>query len=135
MSRASLQVKVQPYKATVGKLLRLGTDCDHDKTAGTCRDILKREAALWTFLEYDGIQPTNNLAEQQIRPAVLWRKSSFGTQSLAGSRFVERLMTVVASLKLQKRNVLHYLVDACHAANSNTSPPSLIPIASPLNDR
>jgi len=135
ITRVSLQDKVQPYKATVAKLLRLGTDCDHSKTAGTCRDILKREDALWTFLEHDGVQPTNNFAEQQIRPAVLWRKSSFGTQSLAGSRFVERLMTVVSSLKLQKRNVLDYLVDACHADNANASPPSLIPVDSSLDDR
>lgn len=123
ITRADLQSKSKPLRTKVGQLLRLGTECSHDKTAGTCRDILKREEALWTFIEQEGVVPTNNFAEQQIRPAVLWRKSSFGTQSEQGSRFVERLMTVVASLKLQERNVLDYLVEACQASNSQTTPP------------
>jgi len=58
---------------------------------------------------------------------VLWRKRSFGTQSQAGSRFTERIMTVVATLKQQHRNVLDYLVEACEAANWGKSPPSLLP--------
>jgi transposase len=125
-----LQERMKPHRDTIGQLLRLGADCPHDKTAGTCRDILKREEALWTFIDHDDVVPTNNFAEQQIRPAVLWRNSSFGTQSTNGSRFVERLMSVVASLKLQKRNVLDYLIDACQAANSQTAPPSFIPVRS-----
>ncbi|HID64334.1 MAG TPA: hypothetical protein EYP49_16580 [Anaerolineae bacterium] len=100
---------MQTVRDQVGKLLRQGTACDHDKTAGTCRDILKREEALWTFVYVEGVEPTNNLAERQVRPGVLWRKSSFGTQSEAGSRFAERIMTVVATLKQQQRNVLDYL--------------------------
>jgi len=129
ITRPDFQRKSQPHRTKVGQLLRLGAESTHDKTAGTCRDILKREDALWTFIDQEGVVPTNNFAEQQIRPAVLWRKSSFGTQSELGSRFVERLMTVVASLKLQKRNVLDYLVEACQAANSQTPPPSLIPVS------
>ena len=131
ITRTEFQVKSKPHRDKVGQLLRLGTECTHGKTAGTCRDILKREDALWAFIDHEGVVPTNNFAEQQIRPGVLWRKSSFGTQSEHGSRFVERLMTVVASLKLQKRNVLDYLVEACQAANSHISPPSLIPVRSP----
>lgn len=130
ISRTALQEKIQPAQKQVAELLRLGADCDHPKTAGTCSDILKREEALWTFLDHDGVEPTNNFAERQIRPAVLWRKISFGTQSPSGSRFVERLMTVVSSLKLQKRNALDFLVDACHAANSATTPPSLVSFVS-----
>ena len=134
ITRADFQLKSQPHRTRVGQLLRLGTHCSHPKTAGTCRDILKREDALWTFIDQDDVLPTNNFAEQQIRPAVLWRNSSFGTQSLHGSRFVERLMTVVASLKLQKRNVLHYLVDACLSAHSHSLPPSFIPLSSSHDD-
>jgi len=130
LSRTELQQKVQPAKQRVAELLRLGLDSGHSKTAGTCSDILKREVALWTFLDHDGVQPTNNFAEQLIRPAVLWRKISFGTQSSSGSRFVECLMTVVSSLKLQKRNTLAFLVDACHAANAHSTPPSLLPLDS-----
>jgi transposase len=127
MPRLTFQEKMQPLQHNVGQLLRLGTACRHPKTAATCRDILKREAALWTFVRVAGVEPTNNLAERQIRPGVLWRKRSFGTQSQAGSRFAERIMTVVATLKQQHRNVLDYLTDACEAANWGQPVPSLLP--------
>ena len=116
-----------PNGLEVGELLRKGTTCSHPGTAGTCRDILKREEALWTFVDVPGVEPTNNLAERQIRPGVLWRKGSFGTQSAAGSRFVERIMTVVSTLKQQGRNVLDYLAEACEAANQGRPAPSLLP--------
>jgi transposase len=127
MSRTTFQTKMKPVQTKVGQLLRQGTACHHSKTAGTCRDILKREAALWTFVHIEGVEPTNNLAERQIRPGVLWRKGSFGTQSQTGSRFVERIMTVVATLKQQQRNVLDYLTEACDAANWGLPAPSLLP--------
>lgn len=127
MSRTTFQDKMKSVQTKVGKLLRQGTICNHSKTAGTCRDILKREAALWTFVHIEGVEPTNNLAERQIRPGVLWRKGSFGTQSEAGSRFAERIMTVVATLKQQHRNALDYLTEACDAANWGRQAPSLLP--------
>lgn len=127
MPRSIFQEKMQPVQSKVGELLRLGTTCPHSKTAATCRNILKREAALWTFVHVEGVEPTNNLAERLIRPGVLWRKRSFGTQSQAGSRFTERIMTVVATLKQQHRNVLDYLSEACDAANWGRPAPSLLP--------
>jgi len=126
-SRATFQKKMQTVQRKVGELLRQGTACNHSKTAGTCRDILKREQALWTFVHVEGVEPTNNLGERQIRPGVLWRKNSFGTQSEAGSRFTERIMTVVATLKQQHRNILEYLTEACDAANWGRRVPSLLP--------
>ena len=97
------------------------------KTAGTCQDILKRRAALWPFVQVESVEPTNNTAERAIRPGVLWRKGSFGTQSEAGSRFVESMMTVVTTLKQQQRNVLEYLTAACEAALRGEAAPSLLP--------
>ena len=129
MSFPTFQDKMESVQIKVGELLREGTSCEHKKTAGTCHDILKREEALWTFVHKEGIEPTNNIAEQKVRPAVLWRKVSFGTQSDAGSRFVERTMTVTATLKQQERNVLDYFVEICDAANWNKSAPSLLPIS------
>ena len=106
LSRKQFQDQMQPMRTQVGELLRQGLSCSHSATAGTCRDILKRETALWTFVDVERVEPTNNRGEQKIRSGVLWRNSSFGTQSEAGSRFVERIMTVVSTLKQQKRNVL-----------------------------
>ena len=108
-------------------MLRQGSQCAVSATAGTCRDILKREPALWTFVDMAGVQPTNNLGEQKIRPGVLWRNSSFGTQSTAGSRFVERILTVATTLKQQKRNLLDYLTQACEAANYGRTALSILP--------
>jgi transposase len=82
---------------------------------------------LWTFMQVDGVEPTNNTAERSIRPGVLWRKGSGGTQSAEGSRFVESMLTVVSTLKQQQRHVLAYLTEACDAALRGDAAPSLLP--------
>jgi hypothetical protein len=78
-------------------------------------------------VQVKGVEPTNNTAERSIRPGVQWRKGSFGTQSEAGSRFVESMMTVVATLKQQNRNVLDYLTAAHEAALRDEPALSLLP--------
>ena len=107
--------------------MQAGSHCDVPKTAGTCRDILKRREALWTFVQVAGVEPTNNTAERSLRPGVLGRKGSFGTQSEKGSRFVESMMTIVTTLKQQQRHVLAYLTAACEAALWDEAAPSLLP--------
>lgn len=97
------------------------------KTVRTCRRLLKVEPALWTFVYTVGVEPTNNAAEQALRPAVIWRKTSFGAQSNRGSQFVARLLTVSASLKAQGRDMLDFLAQACLANRAGTQPPSLLP--------
>jgi hypothetical protein len=97
------------------------------KTVRTCRQLLKREEALWLFTEVPGVEPTNNASERAIRPAVLWRRTSFGSHSEAGSIFLARMLTVVTSLRSQRRNVLSFLTDAVEAARHQTEPPSLLP--------
>ncbi len=94
---------------------------------GACLRILKLEPSLWTFAEIPGVEPTNNAAERALRPAVLWRKGSFGTHSPQGSRFAERMLTVTTTLRQQKRNVLEFLTQACSAKLGRTSMPSLLP--------
>ena len=116
-----------PIRREVERLLQAGSHCDVPKTAGTCRDILKRREALWTFVQVEGVEPTNNTAERSLRPGVLWRKGSFGTQSEKGSRFVESMMTIVTTLKQQQRHVLAYLTAACEAALWGEAAPSLLP--------
>ena len=127
LQRSTFRSYMSPIRREVERLLEAGSTCDVPKTAGTCRDILKRREALWTFVQVDGVEPTNNTAERSIRPGVLWRKGSFGTQSEEGSRFVESMMTVVSTLKQQQRNVLEYLTAACDAALRGDAAPSLLP--------
>jgi transposase len=127
LQRASFRSYMSPLRREVERLLAAGSRCGAPPTEGTCRDLLKRRRALWTFVQVAGVEPTNNAAERAIRPGVLWRKGSFGTQSEGGSRFVASMMTVVTTLKQQQRNVLAYLTAACEAALRGEEAPSLLP--------
>ncbi len=91
------------------------------------RQLQKWWPALWTFARVEGAEPTNNVAERALRPAVLWRKGSFGSDSEAGSRFAERLLTAVATCRQQGRPLLDLLVAAGEAALRDSPPPSLLP--------
>jgi transposase len=127
LRRSTFRTYMTPLRREVERLLEAGSRCGVPKTAGACRDILKRREALWTFVQVAGVEPTNNAAERSIRPGVLWRKGSAGTQSAAGSRFVESMLTVVSTLKQQQRNVFAYLTAACEAALRREAAPSLLP--------
>jgi transposase len=132
LAHTSFASYMRPIRQEVERLLEAGQTCGMPKTAGVCREILKMRQALWTFVRHEGVEPTNNAAERAIRPGVLWRKGSFGTQSPDGSRFVETMMTVVATLKQQHRNVLDYVLDACEAALRSQPAPSLLPTSAAL---
>ncbi len=129
LSRSDFQQAMQPIRQEVHNLLQIGTLLKATKTRHTCGNILKVETALWTFVDQDGVEPTNNVAERALRRSVIWRRRSFGSQSEAGSRFVERIQTAVITLRQQQRDGLDFLTQACQAAVSGTAPPSLLPTA------
>jgi transposase len=87
--------------------------------------LLRLWPALWTFVRVPGVEPTNNAAERALRPAVLWRKGSCGTQSDAGNLFVARMLSVAATCRQQQRSLLAYLTDVCTAAQRRQPCPSL----------
>src|SRR5207253_3662342 len=115
-----------PLQARMGRLLRRGQETPDRKAAGLCRELTKWWPALWTFARVDGVEPTNNVSERTLRPVVLWRKGSFGSDSEAGSRFAERLLAMVASCRQQGRGLLDFLVAAVEATLQGTAPPSLL---------
>ena len=82
--------------------------------------------ALWTFVMEEGVEPTNNHVERAQRRAVLWRRRSFGSHSAAGCRFVERILTVVQTLRLQERSVLQFLHESIDAHRSGLQGPALV---------
>lgn len=129
LRRRSFQRQMKPIEQAVGAYLRVCAALPVQKVAGRAKEILQLEPALWTFVHHEGIEPTNNHAERLVRHGVLWRKSSFGTDSESGSRFVERILTTVATLRLQQRNVLDYVEHACRAALAGQPPASLLPPA------
>jgi transposase len=130
LSRRKFQQLIAPVQQRVKELLDEGSDCRSSKTGGTCRQIRMVEATLWTFVRVRGVEPTNNEAERALRRAVLWRRKSFGTQSVAGSRFVERILTVVTTLRQQGRDVLDYLTAACASAKGESLSICLLPDSS-----
>ena len=92
LSRIDFQAEVIPIRARVVERLCEGTRSSQLQTHRTCENILKLEVALWTFVRVAGVEPTNNGAECPLPRAILWRRRSFGTQSAAGSQFVERIV-------------------------------------------
>lgn len=131
VDRTAFETAMGRIRARVQTLLVDGANCGHSQTAATCRNLLDEFEALWTFVRNDRVDPTNNAAERAIRPAVLWRKSSFGTWSAQGSRFAERVLTARCSLRQQGRDVLAFLTE-CYTAHLTGQPaPSLVPARAP----
>lgn len=127
LTRSRLSQVLQPVRAAVKRLLQRGAKSRCRKTAGTCKELLGHEPWLWTFVDVAGVEPTNNEAERSERQGVLWRKTSGGTDSPGGSRFVERILTVVHTCRRQGTKVLDYL-SACIASwRQGREPPSLVP--------
>lgn len=130
ITRAAFQKYMRPVQERVGELLRQARQCRNARTKATAREILKLENAMWTFIKTEGVEPTNNFAEQGLRPGVMWRRVSFGTNSAAGSRYVERMLTVTTTLRQQGRGVYEYLCDAVRASFEGNRSPSLLPPSS-----
>lgn len=124
--RAHFVAAIAPLRREMGDLLRYGASLTSPKASGMCRTLLRHERSLWVFLDRKCVEPTNNAAERALRPAVLWRKRSFGTDSPTGSRFVERILTTVASLRARGAHILRFLVTAVVAVRAGLPPPRLL---------
>ena len=129
---ADMQWQLVPIRTRWGRLLRLGASCGDPKAEALGRNLLKLWPALFTFAMVPGAAPTNNLAERALRGAVLWRKGCFGNQSDNGSRFTERILTTVATLRQQDRNIVEYVVAAIQAHRTGQLAPSLLPVHMPV---
>jgi transposase len=121
------QTSVAPIREEFDSLLLRGYFSGNKAIQGMCNELDQHRDWLWTFSEVQGIEPTNNTAERALRPAVIYRKLNFGTQSDAGSRFIERLLTVSETCRLQDRSPFTYLVAAMQAHFAQKNPPSLLP--------
>ena len=124
LTRKELQAYIKTFIIPSTKALILlgsaGQEC-HSKTQGTCKRLLSNFECLWTYLYHEGVEPTNNLAERDIRPSVIYRKLSYGTQSDAGEAFVERIFSVTTTFRKQAKNLFDYLT-ACFTAHSRDAP-------------
>lgn len=125
ISRARFRRYMAPIRTRVIDLLASAQRRDIPRMSGSCADMLKHKDALWTFVDVPNVEPTNNAAERALRVAVIWRKTSLGTQSERGNRFAERILTVTATLRQHELDVLSYLVDAVEAVMHGRPSPTL----------
>jgi transposase len=121
LTRAEFQRLMKPIRQEIDGLLLRGAFAG----LGMCEELSNHSEWLWTFVEAEGVEPTNNASERALRHAVIWRKLSFGTQSNQGSRFVETLLTIVETCRQQSRGVFPFIADAVQAHFANTTAPTL----------
>jgi transposase len=125
-TREDLKERMAPLILELLAALQSGTRCRDRKTQRFCARLIDRYPALWTFVVNEGVEPTNNHAERVQRRAVLWRRRSFGCHSAQGCRFVERILTVVQTLRLQNRSVVPFLREAVVAHRAGQPSPKLV---------
>jgi len=131
LTRQELQHWMRPIQRGIERALQRGAVANIDRLSGPCADILAHRDALWTFIEQDGVEPTNNHAELELRDFVLWRKRSFGSQSERGERFAERVMTAVRTTRKQGKDVLDFLIRSMTAHAQHAPAPRLIDADAP----
>lgn len=126
ITRRGFERLMQPIRKEIDSLLLRGVFSCNAKLIGMCEPLYDHRDWLWTFLDVEGVEPTNNASERALRPAVIWRKLSFGTQSAQGSRFVETILTVVETCHRQSRNSFDYITAALEAHFAGQPAPSLL---------
>jgi transposase len=131
LDRAGLQAALLAVQQAIREGLEKGQQIGWHRISGLSRELLALWEGLWVFATTEGVEPTNNAAERALRPAVLWRKGCFGTRSAAGSRFVERMLTVSATCAQHERHLLTFLTEAIDAHWRGLPAPSLVPPAIP----
>jgi transposase len=118
-------------QALIRHWLTAGLDVTSSRTAATCRQLLDKEASLWFFATKLGVEPTNNSAEHALLHPVIWRRTSHGTQSDLGSQFVEHILSMVETCRLQQRPVFDFLRQALMAHRAGLPALSLLPTPQP----
>ena len=127
LTRRGFERLMKPIRHEIDSLLLRGAFSGNPRLTGMCWELVDHRDWLWTFLEVEGVEPTNNAAERALRHAVIWRKLSFGTQSAAGSRFVETLLTTIETCRQQDRNVFEFVTQTVINHFHHQSGPSLLP--------
>jgi transposase len=127
ITRAGFVRLMAPIRREVDSLLLRGVFSGDARLQGMCGELYNHREWLWTFLEHQGVEPTNNTSERALRHGVIWRKLSFGTQSPSGSRFVETMLSVIETCRQQGRPVFQYLAATVAAHFTHQPSPSLVP--------
>ena len=114
-------------KRKVKSLFKDGYANGSDELSGLCKRLLKSFDNLWVFTKISDMEPTNNLAERDLRKIVIWRKKSYGTRSEKGKRFIERISSISQTLRKQGKNVLKFIQSTIKNFYSNKAPELINP--------
>ena len=125
ITRRGFVRSMKPIRQEIDGLLLRGACSGNQHFIGMCNELYDHRDWLWTFVDVDGMQLTNNASERSLRHAVIWRKLSFGTQSDYGSRFVERMLSVIETCRQQSRDVFVFLTETIDASFHKVPGPSL----------
>ncbi len=125
LDRVEFQTRMQPVRDEVHALLRLGESGRARHAKPTCAELLRHEDRMWPFVDHEDIEPTNNGAERELRQAVILRKLTLGTQSEAGSRSVETMLTVLDNCRQQGRSDSALVTATLQARDNGTAAPTL----------
>lgn len=125
ISKRSRDARFQYQKKRLDMVLMDGFANGSDELSGLCERLLDKQNKLWIFSDYTDVEPTNNLAERDLRKIVLWRKRSYGTKSERGKRFVERITSVTATIRKAGKNVYSFIAEAVQAFYSGEAAPSI----------
>ena len=120
---------MKPIRDEIEALLLRGAFSGNRRLVGMCNELYDHRHWLWTFLDVEGVEPTNNASERALRHPVIWRKLSFGTQSAAGSRFVETMLSIAETCRQQSQSAFTFLTTALEAQFQRHPAPSLFPRA------
>lgn len=126
LTREELWTWIRPIRLHFERVLERACVAEIPEVSGSIADMLAHREALWTFVTQEGVEPTNNHAERELRPMVLWRKRSFGCQSERGERFVERIMSVAKTARKLGLDILDFLVKSARAAEQGLPVPRLL---------
>jgi transposase len=127
IDRRQLLLRSIPIQKQIFALAEQHLDSPHREVGNLARALFEHNERLFTFLEHEGVEPTNNSAERALRTGVQWRKICFGNRSAAGELATARLLTVAETCELQKLNLLTYLSAAIACHRSRQRPASLLP--------
>jgi len=127
IDRRQLILKSIPLQKKLFALAEAHLDDADSEVCNLARALFIHCERLFTFLEADDVEPTNNVVERALRTPVQWRKTSFGNRSRNGELATARLLTVTQTCKKQQRHVLTYLTDAVRCYRRQAAAPSLLP--------
>ena len=127
IKRATFEKHEHVLSTEISVALMDGLTCGHAKTEGVCNELFKHFDCLWTFTKVDGVEPTNNIAERSVRHGVIWRKLSQGTASSQGSRYVETILSVLATCQQNNKNAFDFVRKSIEANLKNQTTPKLLP--------